>query len=178
MDPTDQELVRRIREGDVGAYAVLVQRHHLRFLRFGMRMLGNRDDAEEAVQDAFVRAYRFLGRYEERNRFDAWAFRILVNQCRTLLAKQRRRERTFVPYELALEESDEPGWSHVWSLEVQRALAELPSELREPLLLKYVEEQSYEEISDLTGLGRSALKMRVKRARERLQERLKELNNV
>ena len=176
MEPSDRELVRRVRSGDAECYSVLVERHYPRFLRFAARMLGNRADAEEVVQDAFVRAYRALDRYEEQGRFDAWVLRIVVNQCRTAGARQRRRSRTFVPWELAEEGGDWAGPpERGWSRAVQRALDELPADVREALLLKYVEEQSYEEIAETTGLGVSALKMRLKRARDRLRARLEEV---
>lgn len=176
MEPSDRDLVRRVRAGDTEAYAPLVERHYTRFLRFATRMLGDRADAEEAVQDAFVRAYRALDRYEERDRFDGWLLRIVVNQCRTAGARSRRRARTFVSWELA-EDAGEwgPAPSRGWSAAVRRALDELAPDVREALLLKYVEEQSYEEIAETTGLGVSALKMRVKRARERLRARLEEV---
>lgn len=69
MHPSDADLVRRVREGDADSFAVLVERYYRRSLRFALRMLGDRADAEEATQDAFVRAYRSLDRHDDRNRF-------------------------------------------------------------------------------------------------------------
>ncbi|HEX6060085.1 MAG TPA: RNA polymerase sigma factor [Gemmatimonadaceae bacterium] len=169
MTPTDDEIVRRVRDGDAHAYRLLLERHYPKALRFGIRMLGNRADAEEAVQDAFTRAYRSLGRYEPRQRFDSWLMTILVNRCRTAGARRDRRERTFVSYDViedfvALDDGpSEPR------IELQRALALLSDEEREALLLKYLDDRTYEDMAALTGSGVSALKMRVKRARERLQ---------
>ena len=74
--------VQRVLAGDVEAYAALVDRYYDRCARFAIRMLGNRDDAEDALQATFLRAYRALNRYQERDRFSAWLYRILVNQCR------------------------------------------------------------------------------------------------
>lgn len=165
--------VRRVLDGDVDAYAALVDRYYDRCARFAVRMLGNRDDAEDALQATFLRAYRALGKYQERDKFSAWLYRILVNQCRSLAARRSHRERVFVREEaLLLNAPDKPV---VWSGEdeefVQRVLNELDPLLREAFLLKYVEEMSYEEMSALTGVGISALKMRVKRACDRLRER-------
>ncbi|HVD04901.1 MAG TPA: sigma factor, partial [Gemmatimonadaceae bacterium] len=75
MEATDAAVVRRVLAGDVEAFAVLVERHHQRCLRLAMRLVGSAQDAEEVVQDAFVRAYRALGRYEEREQFSAWLTR-------------------------------------------------------------------------------------------------------
>ena len=100
--PSDADLVRRVLSGDVECYAVLVARYRDRFGRFATQMLGNREDAEEALQDAFVRGYRALARCEDPERFGSWLFRILVNRCRTHGAKRARREKTIVLDEIAL----------------------------------------------------------------------------
>ncbi|HEX8905479.1 MAG TPA: sigma factor, partial [Longimicrobiaceae bacterium] len=73
----------RARDGDDAAFAALVDRYYDGCLRYAVRMLGSRADAEEAVQDAFVRAHRSLVRYDHRDRFRAWLLGILVNRCRT-----------------------------------------------------------------------------------------------
>src|SRR6058998_3385235 len=165
--------VRRVLAGDVDAYTKLVDRYYDRCARFAIRMLGNRDDADDALQATFLRAYRALGRYQERDRFSAWLYRILVNQCRSLAARRSHRERVFVREEaLLLNAPDKtPNWTGEEEEFVQRVLAELDPLLREAFLLKYVEEMSYEEMSSLTGAGISALKMRVKRACDKLRER-------
>ncbi len=165
--------VRRVLNGDVDAYAALVDRYYDRCARFAVRMLGNRDDAEDALQATFLRAYRALGKYQERDKFSAWLYRILVNQCRSLAARRSHRERVFVREEaLLLNAPDKPAsWGGEDEEFVQRVLSELDPLLREAFLLKYVEEMSYEEMSALTGVGISALKMRVKRACDRLRER-------
>lgn len=186
MTDTDARVVRRVLEGDADAYQILVDRYYDRYARFAVRMVGNREDAEEALQDAFLRAYRALDRYEERERFAAWLLRILVNQCRTAQARRARRERVF-PAHLAdaldagmldagaLGDQDDvvhPLEREELQAELQRALARLPAEQREAVLLKHVEELSYEEMAAITGAGTSALKMRVKRACARLRELL------
>jgi len=147
-------------------------------------MLGNREDAEEALQDAFVRAYRSLGQCAAPERFDGWLFRILANRCRTKGARRRRYEATFVADELALTATPDPaaertpGEHDQGGEDLARALAHLDSNSREAFLLKYVEELSYEEMASLTGARVSALKMRVKRACERLRRILTETEYV
>lgn len=167
--------VRRVLSGDVDAYAALVGRYYDQCARYAVRMLGNRDDAEDALQATFLRAYRALGKYQERDKFSAWLYRILVNQCRSLAARRTQRERVFVREKsLLMNATDEhatSGWAGEDEEFVQRVLAELDPLLREAFLLKYIEELSYEEMSALTGVGVSALKMRVKRAADRLRER-------
>ena len=171
VKPTDAALVQRVLEGDVEAFSVLVERHHERCLRMAVRLLGNAEDAEETVQDAFVRAYRALGRYEEREQFGPWLTRILVNRCRTAMSRRVRHGKTFVDDELAIAAAATRDGADggMWRGEVERALLALPPDQREAFVLKHVEELEYEAMAEITGAGVSALKMRVKRARERLR---------
>lgn len=171
VKPTDAALVQRVLEGDVEPFAVLVERHHERCLRVAQRLLGNPEDAEETVQDAFVRAYRALGRYEEREQFGPWLTRILVNRCRTAISRRARHGRTFIDDEraIATAATRDGADGGMWRAEVEGALAKLPAEQREAFVLKHVEELEYEAMAEITGAGISALKMRVKRARERLR---------
>ena len=179
VETGDAELVRRVRTGDIGAYGVLVSRYRDRLGRYAVHMIGDHDDAEEALQDTFVRAYRSLERCDPA-RFGAWLYGILVNRCRTTGARAARRRRMFVRDADALN-----GATHAdvadrveWSDAVDRALARLAPEYREAFLLKHVEDLEYEQIAELTGAGISALKMRVKRAREQLQQYLREAEHV
>jgi RNA polymerase sigma-70 factor (ECF subfamily) len=173
-------IVARVLRGDVEAFRVLVERYRDRYARYAVHMLGNREDAEEALQDAFTRAYRSLARCEDPERFGAWLFRILVNRCRTVGARRGRRAKTFVVDEGALLDAaiDHPADSSAWREEIERALGRLRPEQREAFLLKYVEEMGYDEMSQQTGVGVSALKMRVMRACERLRELLSEVHSA
>jgi len=178
---TDAAVVRRVLEGDVDAFAMLVDRYSDRYARYAVHMVGNREDAEEALQDAFVRAYRSLGQYREEERFAAWLYRILVNQCRTVVAKQRRRDRTFLeldPAELDVEADAPADDALPLRDQLERALQQLPPDQREAVVLKYSEDLSYEDMAAITGAGVSALKMRVKRAFARLRELLQEATCV
>ena len=166
--------------GDVAAFETLVARYRDRYARYAVHMLGSREDAEEAVQDAFVRAYRSLARCDDPERFGAWLFRILVNRCRTAGARRTRRWRTIVQDEAAMLDAAEAADDErtAWREEIDRALARLERDQREAFLLKHVEDLSYEEMSEMTGAGVSALKMRVKRACERLRVILREAERV
>lgn len=180
MGASDGDLVRRVKAGDARAYADLVARYRPRLARYATRMLGNREDAEEALQDAFVRGYRSLARCDDPEGFGPWLFGILVNRCRTRGAQSARRERLLVHDDAALASvpSAEPPGDDEWHEAVGRALARLEPHYREAFVLKYVEDLSYEEMARLTGAGVSALKMRVKRACERLRGMLEEVQRV
>ena len=168
-------LVRAAQQGDVRAFAALVDAYYARCLRFALHMLANRGDAEEAVQDTFVRVYRALPEYEERDAFEPWLFRILANRCRSTGARERRRSEVVefgdVPDRPSDRRHDE---AIAWREEIGRALATLPPEQREAFLMRHVEDLSYDDMAIATGAGISALKMRVKRACDALRLRLTE----
>ena len=173
----DAALVRRVLDGDAAAFTTLVDRHAAACLRFATRMLGDRADAEDATQETLVRAYRALGHYEDREVFRTWLFTILVNRCRTAVMRRGRRERRVVVDSSVLGSAsvDSDAAAVEWQAELERALAALDPEQREAFVLKHVEQWSYEEMAVATGVGVSALKMRVKRACERLQRLMREV---
>lgn len=169
---TDAELIARTRAGDPDAFGQLVSRYYDACWRFAYHMLGERADAEDVVQETYLRAYLAIGRYDERDQFRGWLFRILTNQCRNALTSRGRRTRRFVQDEVALETAAAPLSSVVRGVEdaaLARALTQIDSNQREALLLKYAEGLEYTEMSAMTGVGESALKMRVKRGVERLR---------
>ena len=180
MDSTDGALVRRILAGEVEAYRYLVARYRDRLGRYAVHMLGDTADAEEALQDSFMRAYRSLARCDDPDRFGAWLFQILVNRCRTSGGRRMRREKTIVSNEAAVLEASvtHPAERMAWREEIDRALTRLDKDQREAFLLKYVEDMSYEDMAKVTGAGVSALKMRVKRACDRLRGMLEEVERV
>jgi RNA polymerase sigma-70 factor (ECF subfamily) len=173
VSPPDAELVERVRQGDLDAFGLLKTRYRLRFGRYAFHLLGNESDAEEALQDAFIRAYRSIDRCRHPERFAAWLFRILINRCRTAAVRRGRELARRAPLEAAngvgVTDSAEAAMHRD---DILLGLAGLVPEQREAFLLKYVEELSYEEMAELTGAGESALKMRVKRACERLRDLL------
>ncbi len=179
-DVSDAEIVRSVLEGNTDAYAELVRRHRDAQYRYALRMLGDRDDADDALQSAFVRAFRSLHSCREPEYFRAWLRQIVVNECRTLGTARGRRESHLVRDDGALDRvegnvADEDGFD----LElVQRALDRLTPDLREAFLLKHVEDLSYEQMMEATGAGLSALKMRVKRACEQLREHLEGVSDA
>jgi RNA polymerase sigma-70 factor (ECF subfamily) len=168
-DPSDAAIIQRVRAGDVEAFALLVDRHHARLARYAFHLLGSEAEAEEAVQDSFVRAYRSLATYREQERFGAWILRILVNRCRTRLVRDKRREEVAAAWARESEQPFEPSERLAMRDELAVALAQLPGDQREAVVLRYADELDYDEISSITGAGISALKMRVKRGCQRLR---------
>jgi RNA polymerase sigma-70 factor (ECF subfamily) len=172
-------IIHAARAGDVRAFATLVDTYYARCLRFALHMLAARADAEEAVQDTFVRVYRALPTYREQDAFEPWLFRILGNRCRTAGAKERRHAELIEYGEVPEHPSTASHDAEIaWREEIDLALRTLPGEQREAFLMRHVEGMSYEDMSVATGAGLSALKMRVKRACDALRLRLTEVEGV
>ena len=171
----DVDAVSRALEGDTEAFALLVDRHAGVCLRYATRMLGSREDAEDVMQEALMRAFRALMTYDATRDFRTGLMSIVANRCRTALTVRARRERFLTTDTLAAELAPAPaenGGSEIGA--VQWALAQLEPKYREAFLLKHVEELSYDEIARITGAGVSALKMRVRRACERMRDLLED----
>jgi RNA polymerase sigma-70 factor (ECF subfamily) len=176
MSDSDAALVARTLAGDLDAYAQLIGRYRDTLGRYALYMVGNREDAQEAMQDSFFRAFRSLGECRQPERFGAWLFRIVVNRCRTA---QRRliRDRRFtgeLPAELAADGDAAGGLE--WREEIARALGRLRPHYREAFLLRYVEGLEYDEMATVTGANKPALRMRVKRASDQLRELLRDIH--
>lgn len=170
-DRPDASIVAAVLTGNTDAYGVLVNRYRDAYTRFAARMLGSLEDADDALQLAFVRAFRNLGQCRDPDRFGSWLYQIVVNECRTLGSRRTRRERRLVHDETKLDAGAtmHPEGMQALRDEIQYALERIEPAQREAFLLRHVEGLGYEEISEITGVGISALKMRVKRATERLR---------
>ena len=174
MEQPDDELVAAVLGGDLDAFTRLVSRYRDRHMRFAVRILGDRFDADDALQSAWLRAFRRLGQCEDPRRFGTWLYSIVANECRSVAFRRVRRERRIVNDQAALEAAygADVIERRLVREEIERALAELDVDQREAFVMKHVEQLSYEEMAEITGAGESALKMRVKRACERLRELL------
>ena len=173
---SDGVLVRRILDGQVELYQVLVERYRTEFGRYATAMLGGDvDDAADALQEGFIRAYRSLAACRDPERFKAWLFRIVSNQCHNT----RRARRGHVSLDRIEEPEDTAATKRVDNNEIgqaiEDALNELTVEQREAFVLKHVEGYSYAEMASLLEVGEDALKMRVHRARDELRHNLEGL---
>ncbi|MBC7789748.1 MAG: sigma-70 family RNA polymerase sigma factor [Anaerolineae bacterium] len=170
----DQEAISRVLSGDRNAFGLLIKRYSDPLYRHALGMTGSPDVAEDILQASLIKAYQHLA--EVHGRFDAWVFRIVANGCKDWLKNIRRSH-------LSYEEDDQPSSFSTPEEELDRtelrsdldrALASLAPSLREAFVMKHVEGRSYEEMADLLGTTVGALKMRVHRAREALQDLLEE----
>src|SRR5919198_3733763 len=186
MDASDAAAVlARARQGDGEAFRALVERHSRSALRLAYRMTGNEQDAEDVVQESFLRAYRQLGRFESRANFGTWLYRITANCSVDLMrARQARHDQVRAePLETAAETTanDMPdperlAESAEINNRVQSALDLLSPLERAAFTLRHYEGRSIDEIGRTLGLGTSAAKHSVFRAVKKLRAALEPLS--
>lgn len=178
---TDAVLVQRARDGEYAAFEALFERHRTLVYRFAYQMTGKRDDAEDMVQEAFVRAYQHLARYRDEAKFTTWLLRIVTNLCTDQARMSNRRN--------ALEQQEAAGaldWMTLGSqddpvenlegdrrkLALRKALAALPLHHRTMIVLRDLEERDYPDIAAIVSCTVGGAKLRVLRARRALRDRI------
>jgi RNA polymerase sigma-70 factor, ECF subfamily len=193
-EPTDLDLVRRIKSGDEDAFEQMVDRYHARVYSLSYGVLRNAEDAEEATQDSFLTLYRKLGTFDESKKFFSWFYRVALNQA---YSRARRRK----PATTTLVEDYLPRFSpdgHIatpefpdWSVSIEdgaiardlatRAgefIAELPPTYRDVIWMYDVEEMSTADIAETLEISIPALKSRLHRARLYVRQRLSEISRA
>lgn len=170
----DGLLAVRAAEGDEDSFAVLVQRHSRPLLGLARGMLGNPQDAEDAVQDAFVSAWRRLPEYRHAAQFRTWMYRITVNRCLTM----RSRRSPHLPLDAVAEPAADDAWSQpartaeqdAATAALARALGELDPGQRVCWMLRELQGLPYKEIAHVTHTTEQTVRGRLFRARRSLQE--------
>ncbi len=179
MKTTDSEIIQRVIEGDQRAYAELVDRHKDKAMTLAVRMLKNRSEAEEALQDAFVRAYRALPSFEKKSSFSTWFYRIVFNVCSSVLNKRgsnnflsidgENDDEIKIEIQSADDEPDVELESKEFSEIVRSEISTMEESYASILTMFFLQEMSYEEIISVTGLPLGTVKNRLFRARIQLR---------
>ena len=178
MNDEEQVWLEQARQGDRAAFGQLIEAYQGPVYNLAYRMLGNRGEAEEAAQEAFIRAYTRLGTYDPDRKFSTWMLSITSNYCVDLLRKRRALllsiDQPLPPHPaLMSDRSDSPEAQAVDSEReamVQALLEHLPEDYRQAVVLRYWYDLSYEEIAEALETSVSAIKSRLFRARRQLAE--------
>jgi RNA polymerase sigma-70 factor (ECF subfamily) len=170
-DQEDRTLVERCLGGDTEAFRPLLEKYHRQLYGVAVRMLGNREDARDATQNAFVKAYRALGKYDPSYRFFSWVYRILVNECLNEL-RARRPMTTLSDSLVGPGTPVEAVQASESRREVRRAVLQLPPEQREVIVLRHFGGMSYAQLAAALGIPESTVRSRLFGARQRLFEML------
>lgn len=182
-DDSDENLMLRVGQGQRAAFDEIVRRYTRKMVNLAYQITGDRDQAEDIAQETFLRAYKSAARYTEMAKFSTWLYTIAINLCRNEL-----RRRRFKPYSLEeMAEREDEGKLRIdivderskpdadlerkeISLLVQRAIAMVPTKFRVPLVLRDIQDLSYEEIGAMLKLPEGTVKSRINRARLKVKE--------
>lgn len=185
-DQTERKFIERLAERDERAFNELVQLYEARVFRLLLRMLGRRDEAEDMAQEVFVQIFKAIGQFRGDAKLSTWIYRVSVNLCKNRMKYLSRRhsdgedELEPVAERSTLDEAKGVTFGDIaqpdrlvegYQMErvVQRCIAELEPDFREVLILRDVEDLSYEEVSEITGLPDGTVKSRLHRARAMLK---------
>lgn len=180
----EASLVAQLRSGDAAAFETLVRAHMPMMLRVARRFMHSEEDARDAVQDAFVSAFRSIHKFDEKARLSTWLHRIVVNACLMRLRAQRRHPEEDIEDYLPRFREDghqvvaTENWPETAETIAERTelagivreqIDRLPDNYREVLLLRDIEELSTDEAADVLGVTPNAVKVRLHRARQALR---------
>ncbi|MCA9744280.1 sigma-70 family RNA polymerase sigma factor [candidate division KSB1 bacterium] len=186
--PTDEELIARFQQGELHAFDLIVERYKDQLLNFVYRFLGNQEQAEDILQETFLRVYRNRHAYRRVAKFSTWIYTIAGNLARTELRKRTRR-RLFSLSDMGIEDKDYDVSDDEFNPEayvdtilheevIQEEINKLSPKFREVIILRDIQELSYEEISQILRIPIGTVKSRVNRARLRLQAQLVKVIDV
>jgi RNA polymerase sigma-70 factor, ECF subfamily len=182
-DLTDNELVSLVAGGESEKYSEIIQRYQGKLFAYLFRLIGNREDAEDILQDVFVKAFRNLNSFDVDRKFSSWIYRIAHNEAVNYI--KRKSLKRFISWESVVSTKDqidssstEEGADKVWikkeiSKEVEEAINKLSFKYKQVLVLRYYEDKSYEEIGEILGKPVNTVGTLIKRAKEKLSTQLK-----
>ncbi len=185
-DISDEELIKRFQDDDLQAYDIIILRYKDQLLNFAYRFLGNVEESEDIVQETFLRLWRNRHAYRQIAKFSTWIYTIAGNLAKTELRKRKRRKVISISdmgfedkeYEIEdeLANTDQDANSSLTEKIIQDAIDELPPRFKEVIILRDIQELSYEDIGSILQIPLGTVKSRVNRARLKLQSKLKDID--
>lgn len=185
---SDEDLITRFQRGDMYAFDLIVKRYKDQLLNFAYRFLGDMEDSEDIVQETFLRVFRKKKAYKNIAKFSTWIYTITGNLAKTEL-RRRKRKKLFSISGVGYEEKDfeipdikhgpdDQAESVVKDEIIQKAIDSLSGKFKEVIILRDIQELSYEEISKIAKIPLGTVKSRVNRGRLKLQEKLEHLVKI
>ncbi len=174
----DTAFIRKCLSGQVEAYGTLVDRYSARIVNLAFAMLGDRHEAEDVAQEAFVRAYRGLGKFQGKAKFSSWLYQIALNLCKDRLKAKSRHARTADDRQLASMDGDPRDQAPRVVIEIElsekmrEAINGLPYLYRESFVLRHLQGLDYEDVAAITRVPADTVRVRAYRAREMLRQTL------
>ncbi|KRE40912.1 hypothetical protein ASG81_16875 [Paenibacillus sp. Soil522] len=170
-------MIFNVQNGCSSEYAAVVQTYQQSIYRYCLRLLGNRQDAEDAAQDIFIKAFESIGQYQHTASFSSWLFKIAYRHCLNLLRKRKYQlrllHRLFKP-EVVVESPEQEMDKRLFSPQLATALTLLSPEDRSLLIMYIFEERTYSELSEIMGCKPEALKKRLSRMKGKVRRILQD----
>lgn len=180
VELSDNELIRIVREGNQERFVEVIDRYQGKLFAYLYRLIGNREEAQDLLQDVFIKAFRNLNSYDTERKFSSWIYRIAHNEAVNHI--KRKSLKRFIPWESITSTKDkleassiEEGADKAWlrkeqGMEVEKAVKALPFKYRQVLVLRYYSDKSYEEISEILGRPVNTVGTLINRAKKKLAE--------
>jgi len=182
---SDNDLIEIVRKNDPERYAEIIERYQGKLFAYLYRLVGSREEAEDLLQDVFIKTYRNLYSYDVKRKFSSWIYRIAHNEAVNHI--KRKSLKRFIPWEnitatkdkLEMSSSEE-GADNVWirkeaNREVDEAINRLPFKYKQVLILRYYSDKSYEEISEILGKPINTVGTLINRAKKKMSLELNKL---
>lgn len=186
MQMDENKLIERATSGDPAAFNRLMEMHEKRMYAVALRMFGNREDAQDSLQEAMLRVYRSIGGFKGQSSFGTWVYRITMNTCLDEIRRKKNKQSA------SLDNMLDQGWAptdegaspekRVMQQEMRKSIAqsiqELPEDMRSAIIMRDVHGYSYEEIADTLNVNVGTIKSRISRGREKLREKLSNFSEL
>lgn len=186
MELDERKLIERASGGDSAAFNHLMETHERRMYAVALRMCGNREDAQDCLQDAMLRVYRALNGFKGQSTFSTWVYRITMNTCLDELRRKKNKQNA------SLDSLLDAGWSpkdedntpekHAIQREMKErlhnAIRDLPEDMRSAVVLRDIHGLSYDEIAQTLNINVGTIKSRISRGREKLRAELKGISEL
>ena len=175
VQESDETMAIKVQAGDKEAFGFLIERYEDKLKRYGRKFLNTKEDIEDIVQEVFIKAYTHIQSYDSTQRFSPWVYRIAHNQFVNELRKKSRQPLgffdpdTILPFVTASETTDGPLEQEELKKMMEEFLDEVASKYREPLVLFFYEELSYQDISEVLHIPVTTVGVRIKRGKEKLK---------
>lgn len=164
---TDEEIIEKVRSHDINLYAILIDRYKNKLLRYAIGLVHDEDKASHVVQDSFVKAYINLNGFNIKKKFSSWIYRIVHNEAMNIIKKYQKEIPMPENFDIESEEDSVRDFEkkEIY-LHVNKCLNLIPVIYSEPLILYYLDDKSYEEISEILRIPMGTVAIRLSRAKK------------
>jgi RNA polymerase sigma-70 factor (ECF subfamily) len=163
---SDNEIIEKVRSKDQELYSIIIERYQNKLLRYAVNLIKNEDKAIDIVQDSFIKAFVNLNGFDTKKKFSSWIYRIVHNEAINIAKKYQKEQPILEDFDFQSDESVEDNFEQKEAItKVKKCLEEMQLLYSEPLALFYIDEKSYEEISDILRIPIGTVATRIRRAK-------------